>query len=59
MNTMAKAIYAFLSGGVGSLAVAAIDNGITLAEGLAAASVGLIAFGGVWGIKNALGSPPV
>ena len=59
MNAFAKAIYAFLSAGVGSLAVAAIDHGITQAEGLAAASVALIAFGGVYGIKNALGSPPV
>ena len=38
---------------VGSLAVAAQDNDLTLAEWLTAASVMLIALGGVYGIRNA------
>lgn len=55
--TAAKAFLAFLIAGVGSLAVAAVDNGISLAEGLTAASVALIALGGVYGVKNAPSAP--
>lgn len=53
----AKAILAFLIAGSGSLAVAAVDNSITMGEGIVAASVALVALGAVYGVKNAPASP--
>jgi len=52
MKTYAKAITSGVIALLGSLAVAAADNAITLGEGLIAASVAAAAFGGVYGIRN-------
>lgn len=52
MATIAKALLAGAIALVGSLATAAVDGGISTAEWLTAASTGLIALGGVWGIPN-------
>jgi hypothetical protein len=38
---------------VGSLAAGSLDGSLVLAEYLAAASAGLVALGGVYGVKNA------
>lgn len=48
----AKAFLAFLIAGAGSLAVAGVDNSITLGEGLVAGSVALAALGVVYAIPN-------
>lgn len=52
MKTYAKAITGGVVAGLGSLAVAAADNAITLGEGLGAASVAAAAFAAVYGIRN-------
>lgn len=48
----AKAFLAFLVAGTGSLATAAVDNSITLGEGLVAAAAAIAAFALVYGVKN-------
>lgn len=52
----AKAIVGGLTAVVGSLAVAASDGSISLAEWLIGASAGLAAVGAVWGVPNAGGA---
>lgn len=52
MSGYRKAILAGLIALVGSLAVAATDNHITLAEWFVSAAAGLGAVGGVYGIRN-------
>lgn len=47
-----KAILAFAIAGVGALATAASDGGISLAEGLSAAAAALVALGAVYQIPN-------
>lgn len=47
-----KAIGAFFVSGLGALAIAAADNGITLGEGLGALAVAAAAAGAVYGITN-------
>lgn len=47
-----KAWLGFAIALVGSLAVGAQSDGLTLAEWLTAASVGLVALGGVYGVSN-------
>ena len=51
--TYIKAILAFAIAGVGALATAAVDGGVTLGEGLSAAAAALVALGGVYQIPNA------
>ncbi len=53
MKAIAKALLAAAIATVGALATAAVDGGISLAEGLSAAAAGLIALGAVWGVPNA------
>lgn len=53
--TYAKAFVACATAVVGALAVAAIDGGISLAEGLTAAGAGLVALGAVFGVPNKAG----
>lgn len=53
MKSIAKAIAAFVVAGTGSLAVAGVDNSVTLGEALAALAVAVAAGGAVYGIKNA------
>ena len=55
MPTFAKAITAAVISGLGSLAVAAVDNSIVLGEALTAASFAAAAFGAVYGIRNGEG----
>lgn len=52
MKQARKAILAFVVAGTGSLAVAAVDNSITLGEGLAALAVACAAGGAVYGVSN-------
>ncbi len=58
MKTYAKAITSGVIALLGSLAVAAADNAITLGEGLAAAATAAAAFGAVYGIRNTDTSAP-
>lgn len=53
MKQARKAILAFLVAGTGSLAVAAVDNSITLGEALAAVAVAVAAGAAVYGVSNA------
>ena len=55
MPTYAKAITAGVISLLGSLAVAATDNSITLGEALTATSFAAAAFGAVYGIRNGEG----
>lgn len=52
MKTYAKAITGGVITLLGSLAVAAVDNAISLGEGMAALAAGAAAFGAVYGIRN-------
>lgn len=52
MKPYAKAITGGVSTLLGSLAVAAVDNAISLGEGMAAAAAGAAAFAAVYGIRN-------
>jgi len=55
MSPYAKAITATVVGGLGSLAVAGIDNAITLGEALVAASVAAASGAAVFGVRNGQG----
>lgn len=55
MPANAKAITGAVISLLGSLAVAATDNAITLGEGIAAAFAAAVAFGAVYGIRNGEG----
>ena len=49
----AKAVVGALIAGLGALASALTDGGVTMAEWVTVASATLIAFAGVWSIPNA------
>lgn len=59
MGRYSKAVLAFAIAGVGSLATAAIDNQITLGEGLTSLSTALTALGVVYAVKNTAAKPEV
>lgn len=52
MKPFAKAIAAFIVAGTGALAVAGVDNAITVGEALVALATACAAAGAVYGIKN-------
>lgn len=52
MRAYAKAIVGALTAGVGSLAVAATESGISLSEWLTSLATALAAFGAVYGVPN-------
>lgn len=59
MGKYAKAWLAFAIAGVGALATAAVDNQITLGEGMTSLSAALTALGVVYAVKNAPADPKV
>jgi hypothetical protein len=58
MNTARKAIAAFLVSGTGALAVAAVDNAITLGEGAFVVAAAVASAGAVYGVNPGPGYVP-
>ena len=52
MTLTRKALTAFVVAGTGSLAVAGVDNAVTLGEALVSLATACAAYGAVYGIKN-------